>query len=288
MQEFSVIDEIFDHTLSSSYFLSIQFSLDGFSFCTLDPIQNLFIQFKNYEFDKSDKDYIKSINLFQSEPLLNYQYKKTFILFQTDKCTLVPSSIFNKESVKDVLRFTFDDPFMNGENDPFIIHNKIKMADAYNVFSARQELLRILKQRYSNVTFLHSTTPFIEANLLEDQRRYGEQQNHIHLSFTKNHFNVIVVENRELKLSNCFTFRSNQDIIYYLFYIFDQLKLNIDKTDITIAGEIIENRTQLSFVKKYIPKLITEKPEKHFNFSPVFKTVNISRFNNLFNAPICV
>ena len=52
MPNISIIDETFDENISSSYFLSIQFSLDGFCFCTLDPIRNKYIQFQKQEWSK--------------------------------------------------------------------------------------------------------------------------------------------------------------------------------------------------------------------------------------------
>lgn len=286
MQEFSVIDESFDNTLTSSYFISIQLSLDGFSFCTLDPIQNLFIQFKHYTFEKPDREFAKSINLLNSEPLLKHNYKKAFILFQTEKSTLIPNALFKKDLSKQLIDSVFANNQLKVNNTS--ISNKIKMADAQNVFSINEDIIILLKKKFLNITLLHSSTPFIEANLLEDQRRTEPNQILIHLHFNKGWFYTIVTKNRELLLSNTFDYKNQNEIVYYLYYIFDQLKLNPQTSSITIAGNILSNNAEYGFLKKYIANLEIEKPEKHFNFSPIFKNVSIAEFTNLFNAPICV
>ncbi|MFW6352211.1 MAG: DUF3822 family protein, partial [Bacteroidota bacterium] len=80
--DLSVIDETYDSTITASYFLSIQASLDGFSFCTLDPVRNKYVQFRHFELKDVEKDEFSSAveNLFENNEFLNLPYKKVFIL----------------------------------------------------------------------------------------------------------------------------------------------------------------------------------------------------------------
>ncbi|MBN2166252.1 MAG: DUF3822 family protein [Marinilabiliaceae bacterium] len=287
MQEFSVIDESFDKTLTTSYFISIQFSLDGFSFCTLDPIQNLYIQFKHFSFEKDDNNFLKSSNLLHSEPLLKYNYKKAFVLFQTDESTLIPTSLYKKEMINNFIDITFNKKTPSTTKKTAFA-TKIKMADAYNICRVNQDLIEDLKKRFKTPTFLHASTPFIESNLMEDLRHFDPNHTHLHLFFFQKSFHIIITQKRQLTLSNTFKYSNENEIIYYLYFIFDQLKLDPNKTSITAAGNILNKKKEIQLLKKYIARLIIEKPEKHFNFSPVFKPVSISQYTNLFNAPICV
>ena len=51
MQEFAFIDETLDINLTQSYYLSIQLSLNGLSFCIHDPVRKIYIAFSNKKFD---------------------------------------------------------------------------------------------------------------------------------------------------------------------------------------------------------------------------------------------
>jgi len=50
MHNISLIDETLDKNLTANYNLSIQVSLDGFSFCIKDLIRNKYIVLKHIDF----------------------------------------------------------------------------------------------------------------------------------------------------------------------------------------------------------------------------------------------
>ena len=55
-----VVDQSFDASITTSYFLSIRSSSGGLSFCVLDPVTNTYIAFANIPFIDTSKDNIKN------------------------------------------------------------------------------------------------------------------------------------------------------------------------------------------------------------------------------------
>ena len=85
--DLSIVDETFDANISSSYFLSIQASLDGFSFSILDPIRNKYIQFGSYTFQEhiTDADLATLINKIFEEIRIGRNLKGRIPCFQSQK-----------------------------------------------------------------------------------------------------------------------------------------------------------------------------------------------------------
>src|SRR5665647_3181406 len=97
MQDICFIDKSFDPEQSNLYHLSIQISLDGFSFAILD------IPKGKYTVLKSTNFFLKRPRLLNmhvrevvsQDELLGLKYKSVEIIYATEKFTLVPQAFFH-------------------------------------------------------------------------------------------------------------------------------------------------------------------------------------------------
>jgi hypothetical protein len=284
MNDISVFDESFDKTLTSSYFLSIRFSTDGFSFSTLDPVRNLFIQFKHVTFAQPDNNWEQSEQQIDLEPLFDLEYQKVIVIVDNAYSMLVPNSLFKPEHADQLMKFTFD--LEPGLNDYQVCMNRVKMADATNVWLMPIKIRQIIARKFQNPVLLHSTTPVLEANLIEDHRNV--EQSFVHLHFNEKSFHIMVVDKRELKLSNHFRFENTNELLYYFLFVFDQLKVSVSTTEIHVSGNIQITSNDYSALSAYVKRIRVVKPDKHLNFSPMFRHVDLSRHFQLFSFPTCV
>ena len=80
MQDFAFIDETLDINLTQSYYMSIQLSLDGLSFCILDPVREKYIAFCNKSFSKELEfdDYLNQVESYILKNDLLKSSKKIF------------------------------------------------------------------------------------------------------------------------------------------------------------------------------------------------------------------
>ena len=103
MQDFAFVDETLDINITQSYYLSIQVSLNGLSFCILDPVRNKYIALshQNFETDLIFDDFLNTIEEYiEKNELLNHTFKSTKLIWLTNKNTLIPNSFFKKENLK--------------------------------------------------------------------------------------------------------------------------------------------------------------------------------------------
>ncbi|MGQ1788471.1 MULTISPECIES: DUF3822 family protein [unclassified Saccharicrinis] len=286
MNKASVIDTSFDINITTSYFLSIQLHLDGFSFCVLDPVSNEYIQFEHrpLKFNEEIMDVLEK-ELAQRQ-LLVYPYQKVFVIYNTQNYSLIPQALYSSIEDPGYLDFCFADGF-DGENE-VCFANKIKMADSFCSFKVPKRLTEIVDTYYSHVKYFCQATPFIETALLSTSTDIGHNHVHINLQPSGSYFDIIVTSSNNLKMHNTFKYHDHKEFLYFAMFVFDQMKLDTRHTKVFLTGNIEKSNEIYSMLKKYIKQVEIETTTNHFKFSGVFKNIPLQNHLNLFNTPLCV
>ncbi len=279
----SLVDNNFDKNITTSYFLSIQLALDGFSFCVLDPISNEYIQFYSRQLSLNENIFDILCQEIKDNPTLGYSYQKVFILYNSKQTTLVPDALFQKDKESTFLNFCFQNK--NSEEHLFF-NNKIRMADSYCVYSIPKRIITELHMHFSNLYFFTQTAPFIENALLNttnDALHY-----HVHINIQDSFFEIIVTTGNDLIMHNNFKFKDKKEFLYFVLFVFEQLKLNTHLTNVFLSGLVSKNDEIYSLLKRYIKHVKVNSETRHFKFSGIFKNVPLQNYLNLFNIPLCV
>jgi hypothetical protein len=282
--DLSIVDETFDANISSSYFLSIQASLDGFSFSILDPIRNKYIQFSSYALQDhiTEADLPKLTNkVFEENELLNLPFKKVFILIPTRYSTVVPSGLFNHEEASQWLFFTHQVP-----SNYKVVSSQMKLADAWNIFAIPATLYDIFERQFPEPIIFQQYVPMTESKLAISRPGMGKIQFIINLQ--KDYFDVVVIENNNLKLCNSFQIKGKNDLLYYTLFIFDQLQLSPSKTDVQITGYHHNFNEIKQTIEKYVKHVKFPGLPSGFQYSYLFKSVPGHRYYNLLTLASCV
>lgn len=94
----------------------------------------------------------------------------------------------------------------------------------------------------------------------------------------QNNFQLIVIENNQLLLSNHFNYQSKEDFAYYVLFVAEQLKMDANSFVLTLYGNIKEKDDVYQILYKYVRNVniyttlntlldnnITTLPQAHFN-----------------------
>jgi hypothetical protein len=281
MTGFSFIDETFDPNISSSYFISIQVNLDGFSFCTLDPVRNKYIQLRHIPF-LAHLDLAAQIEkCFEEVEILNLPFRKTLVLTPSQQSTLVPTGIFDPLLKEEWLKFC-----IRPEENTRVLFNKVKMADTFNVFAIPESVFAIMTRQFPEPVFFHQHTPIIESNLAAHQS--GNDGTALHINLNKDFFDIAAFGKNHLKLCNSFPIKSDNDFIYFVLFVFEQLKLEPSKTEVVLSGWHPEFSILYKHLTNYIHNLKQTELPHHFHYSHHFRENRLNRFHNLLNLATCV
>ncbi len=226
MHEF--FENSFDLKKSKEYILSIQVSLDGFSFSVVRPSDQRLLCFKKSELK------ISSLSLLarrfkewtDSENILQNSFQKTRIIVFSDKFTLVPSKFYDSEHNNLFTNILFE----NGSNLN-MAENRIEKINASLLFNIPEELEKTIHEVYEECEIIHPLS-LIAEHFPED-----EEGKSLVLFFNDKNLYFVLFENRSLMMANNFRINHANDIIYFVLTTLKQLGIATKEIKLSYAGK---------------------------------------------------
>ena len=280
MLQFELLDETFDLNLTNTYHLSIQASLDGFLFSILDPSRGKFLGLKQYAYQnlQSENELCSQIQkVLKEDPLLQHAYSGVACIYPDTRSTLLPAALFDRTHLKTY--FEFNHPLKDLDELHF---NYLKRVDAYLIFPMFHEIANLYLSSWVNASFFHPVTMLSEEAL---GRSGGPSVN---IQFFGRHFDILVSEGQALKLHNSFTYRSEEDLLYFILFVFDKLGLDQEGTPVFLSGSIDKFSGQPSFLRRYFKKLSFQPAPSGFQYPPAFDRIQEHIYLNVFKVYHCV
>jgi len=282
MHDICFIDKSFDPEQTNLYHLSIQISLDGFSFAILDIPKGKYTLLKstNFFIKRPRLLFMKVRELMTEDEHLNLKYKSIEIVYSSENFTLVPQ-VFYQQGAADKF-FGFNHEIERG----FIVDKTLlTKAEAWCIFNIPENLKEFLILKYPKATIRHNLYPLVERALKEN-RNFPERKQ-VHINFFRSYFELIVLSGTKLHLCNQFIYSGESDISYFVLYVFDQLKLPPDTTELVIHGQMRQTDPIYQTFKKYIRKTSFARPTSLFNYSYTFNQLPDHYFTSLLDLYKC-
>ncbi|MDR3226227.1 MAG: DUF3822 family protein [Prevotellaceae bacterium] len=198
------VDKKFNSNKASKYKLSIQISLDGFLFSIFDA-NDICVVAKKINADNIN-------NIFASEPLLTQKYSAVNCIVVTQKSTLVPNNLFDKNKSSEYLKFVCN------ISDEKIFSQKIKKIGAHCVFAIDKNIYETVKKYQPQTEFYHQSIPLINSAL-------GSFGKNIFVFFDSKTIDIIANNNEKLLLQNSYKTENTSDAIYFVAAVKEQLDI---------------------------------------------------------------
>ena len=282
MRDICFIDKTFDASQTSKFHLSVQISPDGLFFAILDILNGKYIVLSGYHlFIKRPRLLLKQIKeIVEKDELIGLDYESIEILYSTKVFTFIPSVFYSKDCGKEYLQFN------HSLQKGFLIkENFLQRADSWCIFEMPENLDEYLNEIFPKATIRHNLYPLIEKGLKNNLNFPSRQQ--VHLNFFRDYFEIVVIKGTKLMQCNTFNYKTERDILYYVLYVFDQLKLSPEDTEVIIHGHLPQVSPVYHLTKKYIRKTSFAKPDGAFHYSYTFNKLPDHYFSSLLNIYKC-
>ena len=247
--------------------LSIQISLNGLSFCILHRDKNTITFLKHIVFEKKGipSDILDALkHSFNSEKELQNDFSKVTVIHENELSTLVPKALFNEDNIADYLKF--NSKILKSD---FITFDNIELNDSVVVYVPYVNVNNYVFDMFGDFTYKHKSTVLIEQSLLLERNSESKKMV-VHVS--KNHFELLVVNNGKLELFNTFEYFSKEDFIYFILFTAEQLSLNPEVFELVFYGDVEKNDELYDITYKYIRNVSFGNRFDKYNFNVSPKT----------------
>jgi hypothetical protein len=212
--------------------LSIQFSLDGFSFCISD-IHDTMLYFSDYQFDKTQttpKDLLLKIQeIFKKDTYLQQDFVTVLVVHQNNLSTLVPNEYFDENTLEKYLNLN-----VKTFATDFIAFDDITELQAKNVFIPYVNINNYLFQNFGEFEYKHHLSVLVEKLIKKSTFTDKRMFVNVHSSS----FDILVLKGKKIVLANSFSFHTKEDFIYYILFTAEQLGLDTDTFQLSFLGSI--------------------------------------------------
>ncbi len=154
----------------------------------------------------------------------------------------MPTSLFDNKNLKSYFEFNHIP-----DNSEELRFNFLKNTEAYNIFAVPTEITTFLINRIPKIKFYNQASIFIESTI--DKAKIDKLKTpFVRININIDFFDIAIIISEKLILYNTFSYKNENDIIYFILNIFEKLNLPVDGSYISISGDI-EARSDF-FIKK--------------------------------------
>ncbi|WP_408024695.1 DUF3822 family protein [Tenacibaculum sediminilitoris] len=240
--------------------LSIQFSLDGFSFCISNSETKEPLIFSEYAFFPSIASpellLEKIIRIFDTNKDLQQDFTKVFAIHQNSLATLVPNKIFDRNNLVPYLKYT-----VKTLKTDFITYDLHRIIAANTVYIPYVNINNYLFQNFGEFEYKHHSTVLIDKLLTYSEKDF-EEQFFVHVS--PNYLDVMVCKEGKLLFYNTFTYNTKEDFIYYILFTAEQLQMDPNIFQLTFIGDIKKESDLYSITYTYVRNIHFMNPVNSF------------------------
>lgn len=250
--------------------LSIQFSLDGFSFCVSDILTKKDIFFTEYIFDttqNSPEELCQQIeSIFKADLNLQLEFNHVNVIHQNKLSTLVPSKYFDEDVLTEYLNFN-----IKTLKTDFVAFDELTGIDAKNVYVPYVNINNYLFQNFGEFDYKHHHTILIEKLL----KTANSNESNMYVNVAKNSIDIIVLKNSTIIFCNSFSYDSKEDFMYYILFTAEQLQLNTEEFNLYFMGKIHLDDELYTITYNYIKNVLFLESK-----NAIFKELDISKHSN--------
>ena len=230
---------------SSKKKLSIQFSLDGFSFY-ISNYQNDISKFTSFTFTKALKSpelILKEIQeIFKNEKCLQQDFETVNVIHQNNLSTLVPNQYFKKSNLNNYLKYSIKTIATD-----LIVYDELNTIKAKNVYIPFVNINNFIFQNFGEFEYKHHSSILIEKLVLQSNNSLN-----FFINISQSLFDIVVIKDSKILFYNIFEYQTKEDFIYYILFTLEQLDLSTETTNISIIGAINEQSELYKILYTYI------------------------------------
>lgn len=270
-----LIDPSIENTQPENCKLSILFQKDGLVFSILRNDMGKYIVLGEYE---SSGELVDLPGLFSFTEQLQGPFAEVSLGYYTPKFTLVPQSLFSAEDITSYAKFQFE-----LEDDDVLKYDVLPTHGVVVLYAVNKNIAELVAELFESSKPRHAATFTISYYLDLYKNKPGE---HVHVQLWRQHLEVIAIKNGKLQVCSSFDFQTDEDVLYFILNIYEQLDFNPEDVPVKLSGEILKGTGIWQLLEQYI-RFVEVESRPDAQYSHEFKNIPFHRYNRIFQVAQC-
>ena len=268
--------ENFNIGLASSYHLSIQLGIYHFSYCLLNTTTFNYDYVKMYPIPSNDNSATEITEIINNDAILKAEFSSQSVAFVNFPSTLVPDRFYKKEEAETLLDF-------NTKVNGTVLSDNIVSQKAHLIYSVPENILTIVRNFFPRAKYKAQ-----ESILIQQYSQLNTEKKKAYLYLNEQKVGVTIFNGDKLIFNNYFKYTSKEDLLYYVLFSFEQLKLSPNSIDVTVFGAIKDTDESFRLMHEYIRNIKFGKRPHQFTFPIEFNPLADHKYFGLFTQILCV
>jgi len=248
---YDFVSESFNRNISYEYKLSIQVSLNGFSFCVLSPEDNRVLAFKQVDFVISSDQLLarRFRDWHNEEELLQLPYRQRDIILYHPDFSLLPEEHESPE-MKGIIN-----ELLHDGSETEYAEGWIKAINAKLLYHLPPDWTTTVNETLGESRLIHPV-----QKLIGYQKRSPEA-NQLLICFDEKDMYLTLKINNELVLCNYFRIGFANDALYFILTILQQHGISPRKMHVQTCGKVSYLEELRNLMLKYFPEIHSLLPQ---------------------------
>jgi len=163
--DISITDQSLNREACINYILTIQLSLQGFSYCILDIERQKYISLISYTIQRNIKaGLIEQIgHIVESNDILKEKFQSSAIIVESPDFTFIPEPLFDQK--KESLYLKFNNNLI--DDTAQILSDKLINLEAHNIYAVPTSLIEVKNTFFPEAAVKHFLSSLIELLLIK-------------------------------------------------------------------------------------------------------------------------
>jgi hypothetical protein len=192
--------------------------------------------------------------------------------------TFLPDGLFDASRTASYLHFSFQLPAGLDYR-----HDRLTGADTVNAWAVPEALNRLIGVFFPAGRIVHHMTAL--ADHLRLTEAAGEQA--VFLNLRRNSFDILMFHKGRLRFINSFSFRENEDLVYYVLFVMEQAGIMADHYPVILMGDTHLAHEPIELLGQYLSRPLLMDDDKRLRLSPALAGMSWHRYFTVNHLHLC-
>ena len=262
--------------------LSILISGDGFSYVFYDKKQKRFNSLVSQACDNAGNIAAEFREFVINEKLNFDKYQKVNIVVADHRTTIIPEALFQNSKINEIYNLNF---FPKPER--LIKFSKLDKSGNYLIYSVENDIIKVIDELFTEYSLFPQSHGFIESHFTNNKLSDNPLGEKVYVQVFQDFCDILILKDSAVVFYNTYTYKTNNDLLYYIINIFDQLKLSQENAKLVFSGFIETDNLVVLNLRKFVSQVFFESQNTDYKYFYKFQETSPHYYYNFLNIISC-